>query len=75
MIYISIDGYIHGRYSVTIKCKECELAVFSGQSTDRDNVERVIRNKFNEVHLNCDAIWAPESSAVQETPQDSVLTY
>lgn len=57
MIYISIDGHLHGRYSVTIKCKKCQLAVFSGQSNDKENVERVIRNKFDEVHLNCDAKW------------------
>ena len=74
MINITIDGHIHGKHSVTIKCHQCNLAVFSGQSNDKENVERVIRNKFNEVHLNCDATWAPESSAVGEPLQDSVLT-
>jgi hypothetical protein len=57
MIHIDIDGHVHGRYSVTIKCKQCNLAVFSGQSTERDNVERVIRNKFAEAHIGCDAEW------------------
>ena len=57
MIYINIDGHVHGKSSVTIKCKQCGLAVFSGQSDNRENVERVIRNRFNEVHIGCDAQW------------------
>lgn len=57
MIYINIDDQVHGKCTVVIKCKKCNTAVFSGQSKDRENVERVIRNKFNEVHIGCDAEW------------------
>lgn len=74
MIEFKIDGHVHGQYSVTIRCTKCKTAVFSGLSNDRDNVERVIRTKFSEVHTGCDAEWEPESSAVEEFPQDSVLT-
>lgn len=55
MIDYRVDGQVHGRYTVTMRCSKCNLAVFSGQSNDRENVEKVIRNKFYEIHVNCDS--------------------
>jgi len=54
MIEFTLDDKIHGQYSVTIKCHKCNLAAFSGLSKDKENVERVIRQKFAEAHLDCE---------------------
>ena len=68
-----MDDRVHGEYSVTMRCSECKLCVFSGVSKNRENIERIIRQRFSELHVNCNATEfggskssTPESSAVQE---------
>lgn len=55
MIEAKLDGHVHGQYNFTMRCTKCKLAVFSGLSNDKENVERVIRQRFAEIHTNCNA--------------------
>lgn len=56
MITAKISEGVHSGGSFTIRCSKCTLCVFSGQSKDIERAERVIRSKFNELHIGCDAI-------------------
>lgn len=55
-----VDNYFGTWTSVDKKCTKCNLLVFIPKGKDEENCIKIVNDRFDSLHTNCDASSADE---------------